>query len=229
MREHLFGTDPRLLDMVKHLSDDQLKKMSLGGHDPIKVYNAYKAAVEHRGDAAKRELLEQDDRLDRVEPGRVAVELVTILGTLAVLALAALVAVSLAAPSAASAHAVSGIDYRFPLPIWLFALAAGVAVLASAPAAMFAVRSEHTWTGGDFYGTFPTLALNGPKLGCARGQCGAGDGGAAAPWHHTGRPVARTPATSRTTPSASSTTSGPRGASSSASMRFTLACEVRPA
>src|SRR5262245_19232320 len=35
--------------MVKHLSDDQLKKMSLGGHDPIKVYNAYKAANEHKG------------------------------------------------------------------------------------------------------------------------------------------------------------------------------------
>ena len=35
--------------MVKHLSDDQLKKMTLGGHDPIKVYNAYKAAVEHKG------------------------------------------------------------------------------------------------------------------------------------------------------------------------------------
>jgi hypothetical protein len=75
------------------------------------------------------------------------------------LALASLVAVSLAAPSAASAHAVSGIDYRFPLPIWLFALAAGVAVLASAPAAMFAVRSEHTWTGGDFYGRVRPLRL----------------------------------------------------------------------
>src|SRR5216117_612436 len=35
--------------MVKHLSDDQLKKMSLGGHDPVKVYNAYKAAVDHKG------------------------------------------------------------------------------------------------------------------------------------------------------------------------------------
>src|SRR4029453_1305895 len=42
-------TDPRLLDMVKHLSDDQLKKLRLGGHDPVKVYNAYKAAVEHKG------------------------------------------------------------------------------------------------------------------------------------------------------------------------------------
>jgi pyruvate dehydrogenase E1 component len=48
-REHFFGADPRLLDMVKHLSDDQLKRLRLGGHDPIKVYNAYKAAVEHTG------------------------------------------------------------------------------------------------------------------------------------------------------------------------------------
>jgi pyruvate dehydrogenase E1 component len=49
LREHFFGADPRLLDMVKHLSDEQLKKMRLGGHDPVKVYNAYKAAVEHKG------------------------------------------------------------------------------------------------------------------------------------------------------------------------------------
>jgi pyruvate dehydrogenase E1 component len=49
MREHFFGTDPRLLEMVKHLSDDQLKKLRLGGHDPVKVYNAFKAAVEHKG------------------------------------------------------------------------------------------------------------------------------------------------------------------------------------
>ncbi len=49
IREHFFGTDPRLLDMVKHLSDDQLKKLRLGGHDPVKVYNAYKAAIEHKG------------------------------------------------------------------------------------------------------------------------------------------------------------------------------------
>jgi hypothetical protein len=75
------------------------------------------------------------------------------------LALVSLVVASLVAPSAASAHAVSGIDYRFPLPIWLFALAAGVAVLASAPAAMFAVRSERTWTGGDFYRSIRRLHL----------------------------------------------------------------------
>ena len=49
LREHFFGTDPRLLDMVKHLSDEQLKKLRLGGHDPVKVYNAYKAATEHKG------------------------------------------------------------------------------------------------------------------------------------------------------------------------------------
>ena len=35
--------------MVKHLSDEQLKKLTLGGHDPVKVYAAYKAAVEHTG------------------------------------------------------------------------------------------------------------------------------------------------------------------------------------
>jgi pyruvate dehydrogenase E1 component len=49
MREHFFGTDPRLLDMVKHLSDDELKKLRLGGHDPVKVYNAFKVAVETTG------------------------------------------------------------------------------------------------------------------------------------------------------------------------------------
>ena len=48
-RQNFFGTDPRLLKMVEHLSDEQIAKMRLGGHDPIKVYAAYKAAVEHRG------------------------------------------------------------------------------------------------------------------------------------------------------------------------------------
>jgi len=48
-REHFFGTDPRLLDMVKHMSDDQLKRLRLGGHDPVKVYNAFKNAVETKG------------------------------------------------------------------------------------------------------------------------------------------------------------------------------------
>jgi pyruvate dehydrogenase E1 component len=48
-REHFFGVDPRLLDMVKHLSDDQLKRLRLGGHDPSKVFNAYKHATETKG------------------------------------------------------------------------------------------------------------------------------------------------------------------------------------
>ncbi|MBA3916820.1 MAG: pyruvate dehydrogenase (acetyl-transferring), homodimeric type, partial [Acidobacteriales bacterium] len=46
-RHNFFGTDPRLLKMVEHLSDEQLARMRLGGHDPIKVYAAYKAAVEN--------------------------------------------------------------------------------------------------------------------------------------------------------------------------------------
>src|SRR5713101_456378 len=48
-RQNLFGTDPRLLKMVEHLSDEQLSRMRLGGHDPIKVYAAYSAAVHHTG------------------------------------------------------------------------------------------------------------------------------------------------------------------------------------
>jgi pyruvate dehydrogenase E1 component len=48
-RQNFFGTDPRLLKMAEHLSDEQLARMRLGGHDPIKVHAAYKAAVEHTG------------------------------------------------------------------------------------------------------------------------------------------------------------------------------------
>ncbi len=49
IRKDFFGKDPRLLDLVKNYSDEQLKDLRRGGHDPIKVYAAYKAAVEHRG------------------------------------------------------------------------------------------------------------------------------------------------------------------------------------
>ncbi|MGD0269952.1 MAG: pyruvate dehydrogenase (acetyl-transferring), homodimeric type [Candidatus Sulfotelmatobacter sp.] len=48
-RQSLFGSDPRLLKMVEHLSDEQLSRMRLGGHDPIKVHAAYRAAVDHTG------------------------------------------------------------------------------------------------------------------------------------------------------------------------------------
>ena len=49
IREHFFGADSRLLDLVADLSDDQLRKLKRGGHDPAKVYAAYKAALEHKG------------------------------------------------------------------------------------------------------------------------------------------------------------------------------------
>lgn len=48
-RKHFFGADPRLLQMVASYSDEQIHKLLRGGHDPRKVYAAYKAAVEHRG------------------------------------------------------------------------------------------------------------------------------------------------------------------------------------
>lgn len=49
IRQHFWGKDPRLLKMVEHLSDEDLTKLRLGGHDPEKVYAAYKAAVENSG------------------------------------------------------------------------------------------------------------------------------------------------------------------------------------
>ncbi len=49
LREHFFGSDPRLARLVEHLTDEEIAKLRRGGHDPEKVYAAYKAAVEHRG------------------------------------------------------------------------------------------------------------------------------------------------------------------------------------
>jgi pyruvate dehydrogenase E1 component len=48
-REHFFGRDPRLLDLVGRLSDDELRNLRLGGHDPEKVHAAYAAATAHTG------------------------------------------------------------------------------------------------------------------------------------------------------------------------------------
>jgi pyruvate dehydrogenase E1 component len=48
IREHFFNT-PELKALVQHLSNEQLAGLKRGGHDPLKVYAAYKAAVEHRG------------------------------------------------------------------------------------------------------------------------------------------------------------------------------------
>ena len=49
IRDHFFGPDPRLRKMVEHLSDDDLRTLPRGGHDYHKLYAAYKAAVEHKG------------------------------------------------------------------------------------------------------------------------------------------------------------------------------------
>lgn len=49
IRSKFFGTHPDLKKMVDHLSDSQLQQLRRGGHDPLKVFNAYKSAVENEG------------------------------------------------------------------------------------------------------------------------------------------------------------------------------------
>ncbi len=49
VRREFFGQDPRLLALVENLSDEQLRRLRRGGHDPQKVYAAYQAAVATRG------------------------------------------------------------------------------------------------------------------------------------------------------------------------------------
>jgi pyruvate dehydrogenase E1 component len=48
-RRHFFSKYPELLELVNQLTDDQIHKLVRGGHDPRKVYAAFKAAVEHKG------------------------------------------------------------------------------------------------------------------------------------------------------------------------------------
>ncbi|MEI7546968.1 MAG: pyruvate dehydrogenase (acetyl-transferring), homodimeric type, partial [Actinomycetota bacterium] len=49
IRDNFFGPDPRLRQMVAHLSDTDLENLPRGGHDYRKLYAAYKAATEHLG------------------------------------------------------------------------------------------------------------------------------------------------------------------------------------
>jgi pyruvate dehydrogenase E1 component len=49
IRKHFFGKDPRTLEIVSDLSDQYLTRLRRGGHDYLKLYAAYKAAVEHTG------------------------------------------------------------------------------------------------------------------------------------------------------------------------------------
>jgi pyruvate dehydrogenase E1 component len=48
-REHFFGRYPELLRMIANLTDDDIKRLNRGGHDPQKVYAAYHAAVHGTG------------------------------------------------------------------------------------------------------------------------------------------------------------------------------------
>jgi pyruvate dehydrogenase E1 component len=50
VRQHFFGKYPELLELVAHLSDEQIWRLSRGGHDMDKVYAAYAAAVAHTGE-----------------------------------------------------------------------------------------------------------------------------------------------------------------------------------
>ena len=49
LRREFFGKYPELLKLVEDKTDDQLARLHRGGHDPGKVYNAYKRALEHKG------------------------------------------------------------------------------------------------------------------------------------------------------------------------------------
>jgi len=49
VRKHFFGKYPELLDMVSHMTDDDIWRLNRGGHDPHKIYAAYAAAVKHQG------------------------------------------------------------------------------------------------------------------------------------------------------------------------------------
>jgi pyruvate dehydrogenase E1 component len=49
VRKEFFGKYPELLKLVEHMTDEEVGKLRRGGHDPQKVFNAYKRAVEHKG------------------------------------------------------------------------------------------------------------------------------------------------------------------------------------
>ena len=49
IREHFWGKSAELSKIVEHLTDDELWRLKVGGHDPAKVYAAYHNAVNHKG------------------------------------------------------------------------------------------------------------------------------------------------------------------------------------
>jgi pyruvate dehydrogenase E1 component len=48
-RDHFFGKYPELADMVANMTDEDIWRLNRGGHDPVKIYTAYAAAMAHRG------------------------------------------------------------------------------------------------------------------------------------------------------------------------------------
>ena len=49
VRKHFFGRDPRTLEMVSKMSDNDIENLRRGGHDSAKVYAAFHSAVQHTG------------------------------------------------------------------------------------------------------------------------------------------------------------------------------------
>jgi pyruvate dehydrogenase E1 component len=49
IRKEFFGKYPELLKIVEDKTDEELANLHRGGHDPVKIYNAYKRALEHKG------------------------------------------------------------------------------------------------------------------------------------------------------------------------------------
>jgi pyruvate dehydrogenase E1 component len=49
LRQEFFGKYPELLELVADKTDEQLENLHRGGHDPAKIYNAYRKALDHRG------------------------------------------------------------------------------------------------------------------------------------------------------------------------------------
>ncbi len=48
-REHFFNKYPELRQIIAHMSDADIDRLHRGGHDPVKIYAAYRAAAEHAG------------------------------------------------------------------------------------------------------------------------------------------------------------------------------------
>ncbi|MES2300000.1 MAG: pyruvate dehydrogenase (acetyl-transferring), homodimeric type [Pseudomonadota bacterium] len=49
VRKHFFGKHPKLLEMVANMTDDDIWRLTRGGHDPHKIYAAFKIAQENKG------------------------------------------------------------------------------------------------------------------------------------------------------------------------------------